>query len=214
MKRPFLLLAVTVVAACATATACRADAIYTFEAPEFTNGQTTPILNAPPNSGPATFLTSFTDTSTTNGYSISTSLMNNLMMGQALLEPSATSPLTLTFNTPVTSLSVDFAVDTPQSPAGSLVLNTPVGSTTQTGSNVGGAFPGGHLTFSSVTPFTTATLEGFNAAGAPTQIEIDNLDLVPVPTSGATPEPASVVLLGFGAAGLFGYRWRRRRLAA
>jgi hypothetical protein len=44
-----------------TPSLCRADAIYTFEAPVFTNGQTTPILNAAPNTNPGTFLASFTD---------------------------------------------------------------------------------------------------------------------------------------------------------
>jgi hypothetical protein len=77
-----------------------APIIYSFEAPEFTLGQTTPLLNKPPDAaGPATFTTSFTDAVDANGYTISNSLMNSLMVGQALLEPTATSALTLTFNT-------------------------------------------------------------------------------------------------------------------
>jgi hypothetical protein len=186
-----------------------APIIYSFEAPEFTLGQTTPLLNKPPDAaGPATFLTSFTDTVNANGYTISNALMNNLMVGQALLEPTATSALTLTFNTEITQLSVDFAVDTGFIVPGSLRLVTPSGTVNQVGSNVGGGFPGGTLTFTTVTPFTTATLQGFFSGGiTPTQIEIDNLNLTPAVTG--VPEPSTLGLLGFGAAALLA--WRRKR---
>lgn len=185
-----------------------ADAIYTFESPEFTNGQTTPLLSIPPNAGPATFLTSFTDLVDANGFLITTVAENALMVGQALLEPTATSALTLTFNMPVTALSVNFAVDTGFSPAGLLKLVTSSGSATVTGGNVGGSFPGGTLDFITLTPFTTATLQGFTAAGAPTQIEIDNLSLTL-----AVPEPSTVALFGFGAGFLLVWYRRKARTA-
>ncbi len=35
-------------------------AVYTFESPQFTTGQATPLLDVAPNSGPSTFLASFT----------------------------------------------------------------------------------------------------------------------------------------------------------
>jgi hypothetical protein len=37
---------------------------------------------------------------------------------------------------------------------------------------------------------------------------LDNFDFTPVT---ATPEPASLTLLGLGVAGIAGYAWRRRR---
>jgi hypothetical protein len=185
-----------------------APIVYSFEAPVFTLGQTTPLLSEPPDAaGPATFTTAFTDTVDANGYEIVNVPQNGLMVGQALIAPTATSALTLTFNTPVTQLSVNFAIDTSVASPGFLRLVTPSGTEDQTASNVGGGngFPGGTLTFTTTTPFTTATLQGFITGGASnTQIEIDDLNLTP-----AVPEPSTLGLLGVGAAALLA--WRRRR---
>jgi hypothetical protein len=43
----------------------------------------------------------------------------------------------------------------------------------------------------------------------PFDFALDDVSLNPATT--ATPEPASLTLLGLGAAGLLGYGWRRRR---
>src|SRR5262249_36216541 len=72
--------------------------IYTFEPPQFTLGQTTPLLNVAPNFGLTNFLTSFTDAVDPNGYEITNFDENILMLGQWLFAPVVTSPLTLTFN--------------------------------------------------------------------------------------------------------------------
>ena len=93
---------------------------YTFESPNFSLGQTTPLLNVAPNVGAGTFLTSFTDTIDATGYSITNIQENALMTGQSMFALTAISPLTLTFNTPVTSLSVLFAINVQSTgPAGS-----------------------------------------------------------------------------------------------
>ena len=211
MRRRFL---TSLVVFCASALGAgvsyAAPIIYSFEAPVFTLGQTTPLLNKPPDAaGPATFLTSFTDAVDANGYVISNVHNNNLMVGQTLFELTATSALTLTFNTPVTQLSVDFAINTGFAAPGSLRLVTPSGTVNQVGSNVGGGFPGGTLNFTTATPFTTATLEGFQPGGTvPTQIEIDNLNLTPIVTG--VPEPSTLGLLAFGSAVLIGWRRKRR----
>jgi hypothetical protein len=168
-------------------------------------------LNAAPNSGPAGFTTSFTDQTTPGGFTISNLDENNLMVGQALFEPTVTDALHMVFSAPVTALSVDFAIDIlPTSAAGTLTLTTSSGVVNQASSVVGGSFQGGHLTFSTATPFTSADLQGILATGAPTQIEIDNLTL----TLASVPEPASLTLLATGTIGLLGSAWRRRKSAA
>jgi hypothetical protein len=196
--RRLITLAVVTLGLVVSAAPASADFLYTFEAPQFTFGQTTPLLNAAPNSGGGGFTTSFTPT----GYQISDVASfnpNALMVGQYLYTPGSTAALHLAFSAPVTSLSLDFAINVFNvSPAGSLALTTSSGGTSVSGSNVGGTYQGGHLSFTSGTPFTSADLQGFFSPNNPTEIAIDNLSLTPVTTS-PVPAPPAVVLVGLGA---------------
>lgn len=68
-----------------------------------------------------------------------------------------------------------------------------------------------HLTFNVVgTGSDTIT---FNERDDPNYLALDDVSLTPSGAS-ATPEPASVALLGIGAMSLLGYGWRRRKTVA
>ena len=180
---------------------------YTFDAPQFTFGETTHLLNRAPNIGPATFLTNFTTSPTSSGLTVfSGSVPNSLFSGQHLIDPTGVpDTLLLVFNTPIFFLQVDFGLfQLATSPAGQFRLTTPVGSATQAGGAVGGSFQGGTLSFSSATPFVAAQLAGFSDSGSQTFFAIDDLVLDTAPI----PEPTTAALVLTGLAVL-----ARRRLS-
>jgi hypothetical protein len=139
-----------------------ATIIYTFEPPRFTSGETTPLLDRAPNVGDPTFQTDFTASS--GVFQILAFVPNPLFSGLSLFDPAIGDTLILMFSSPIFSLQVDFAVNAPQGAPGFLQLITPVGSTSQAATNVGGAFPGGTLSFQSTLGFTTVQLLGFGNA--------------------------------------------------
>jgi len=210
MIRQFIRVVVAVVSLSWAAPPAFATPItYTFEAPQFTFGQTTPLLNRAPNIGPASFLTTFTSSPTANGFTVfSGSVPNPLFSGQHLIDPiGVADSILLSFNTPVFSLRVDFGLFLqPTAAAGLLTLLTPVGSISQPGGNVGGSFQGGTLVFNSLAPFTIAQLSAFNAAGVPNFFAIDNLVLDTSPV----PEPATLALMIAGAVGIASRRVLQR----
>jgi len=171
--------------------------IYTFEAPNFLGGETTPLLARAPNVNPGTFLTDFTSPNS-GAFAVLAFPANSLFSGQSLVEPQGSlGDLLLTFNTPVFSLGVDFGINLAfNGVPGVFRLTTPVGVVNQPGGNFGPNFQGGILSFASVTPFLTARFSAFNAAGAPIEFAIDNLRL----DTTAVPEPATIGLVLSGLA--------------
>ena len=139
---------------------------YSFDAPQFVFGETTPLLNRAPNS---------------------------MFTGQFLIDPTGVADtLLLTFNTPVFHLQVDFGLFLGvSSPAGVFSLTTPVGSTSLAAGSVGGSFQGGTLVFDSAAPFLTAQLAGFTGTGTQIFFAVDDLVLDTAPV----PEPATLVLV-------------------
>jgi hypothetical protein len=186
---------------------------YNFEAPNFTGGQLTPLVNVAPNIGPGTFLTTFAGSPTGNGFGVAAGFPSPLFSGQFLVElgGAVADTLLLTFNTPIFYLQVDFGLNVlAAAPAGSLSLVTPVGSTSQVSAAVGGPFQGGTLSFSSAVPFVTAQLSAFNAAGLQVFYAIDDL-VLDAEVVAPIPEPVTSVLVLTGLGLMARKRLRNQR---
>ena len=190
----------------------QADTVtYTFDAPNFVVGSTTPIVGSP-NSGPAGFQATFTAAPEAGAFTILDSGQPNpLITGQYLTNTilvNANNTLTVTLNTPITSVSVNFAIQILFPSPGQLVLTSPAGSTSQASALLPGAGlnQGGVLTFSTAIPFTSFTLAALNNFGQPTRFAIDDLIMETAPAE--VPEPATIFLL---SAGLVGAVFKARR---
>ncbi len=167
---------------------------YTFE--QFAPGTSTPILNAAPDVGSASLRASFTSAPNTTAFQVTAFQANGLFSGNALFHPVGTTGnvLTVTLNTAVNAVTLVFG----SNGASSLTFacssgSTVVASTAQSG---GANFPGGSLTFSSATPFSSFTLSD----GAGPEFAIDNLTMQ-VSSPAAAPDGGSTLLM-LGIAGL------------
>jgi hypothetical protein len=160
-----------------------ATVTYNFEPPAFAAGQSTPFLNYAPQIGSSAFRADFTSSPSANALLIGGSGLSPSFSGQCLFDPfppSGANTLTITLNTPITGVQLDFALFLP----GQLQLTSLAGNfsaptlpSTQYGS----------LTFNSGVPFTQFTLQGFDTSQTPTKLAIDNLvmTLVPEPSTAA-----------------------------
>jgi hypothetical protein len=175
-----------------------ATVTYTFEAPVFSLGQATPLVNKSPNIGDPSFLASFISGPAANGLQIGN---NPNLSGLSLFDGNLGPPpdsLTITLNTPVSSVHLDFALFSP----GHLDFTSASGNTS---ASTGTSSQVGVLNFSSPTPFTQFTLAGFSAANAPVLIGIDNLVM-------NVPEPSTLALIATGAFAALSRRILRRDL--
>src|SRR6185503_20889435 len=184
----------------------QADTVtYTFDAPNFVVNSATPIVGSP-NSGPAGFQATFTAAPETGSFVILDSGQPNpLITGQYLTNTilvNANNTLTVTLNTPITSVSVNFGIQILFTSPGQLVLTSAAGGTSQASALIPGAGlnQGGVLTFSTSMPFTSFTLAAFNNFGQPTRFAIDDL-VMETASAGAVPEPATIFLLSAGLVG-------------
>ncbi|MFT3685885.1 MAG: hypothetical protein QM783_13350 [Phycisphaerales bacterium] len=209
----------------AAITAAASAQTWNFDAPVFTFGESTPLLDRAANiPGSTPGMTASFD-SLFGALAISDSAdfqPNSLMQGQYLFAPGdgVNGPLallTITFSQPVTSASFDFAVNGFE-PGWNLILfadpdfgavdEVPVYSLYAAGEvdTTGFGAWGGHVDFTSATPFTTIVMTaifGDPTVGTPpqaTQFAIDNLTVTPTPGAAAA----------FGLAGAASLRRRRR----
>ena len=186
-------------------TYAQADTVtYTFDQPNFLVGSSTPIRGSP-NSGPAGFLATFTAAPEAGSFVIlDFGQPNALITGQYLTNTinfNANNTLTVTLNTPINSVSVNFAIQILFPSPGQLVLTSPAGSTFQLSASIDGTLnQGGVLTFSSAIPFSSFTLAAFNNFGQPTRFAIDDL-VMETGSAEPVPEPATIFLLSAGLAG-------------
>ena len=178
-----------------------ATVTYTFEPPAFAAGQTTPFLGYAPQIGSSSFRADFTSSPSANGLVIGTIGSSPLFSGLSLFDPfppSGANTLTITLNTPVNGVQLDFALFLP----GSLQLTSSAGTVSAP------TVPStqyGTLTFNSVAPFTQFTLQGFDTSHTATKLAIDNLVMTLVP------EPSAIALALCGGAFLL---LNRRRVNA
>jgi hypothetical protein len=166
---------------CLTSAADATSVTYNFEQFALTS---TPILNASPDIGPASFQASFTSGPNANSFSVFNFQPNQLFSGNSLVNPAGSTDqtLTVTLSMPVTSVSLSFAIMVP----GTFFFNSLSGSSSMAATPQNG-FPGGIFTFSSATPFNLFTL----TADGP-EFAIDNLVMN---TGASVPELSSTFLL-------------------
>jgi hypothetical protein len=169
---------------CLTSAADATSITYNFE--QFAELTSTPILNASPDIGPASFQASFTSTPNANSFSVFNFQPNQLFSGNSLanLAGFTGQTLTITLNMPVTSVSLSFGIIEP----GTLFFNSLSGSSSMAATPQTG-FPGGIFTFSSATPFNLFTL----TADGP-EFAIGNL-LMNTANGTSVPELSSTFLL-------------------
>jgi len=197
-----LLRAVLLLTFCAVTTlTVNADTFtYTFEAPQFTAGEVTPLVNRAPNVGSASFQASFVS-AVAGSYTITGFVPHPLFSGQSLVSPTIPNVLTISFNMPVNQVQFAWAQEFP----GFIQFASAAGNQSQNSANVGGFFEGGTFSFSSATSFTSFTLAAFTAfvtfytfAGQPTLRKLPE----------AVPH-VFLVLVVLTATMFFLRRWRR-----
>lgn len=182
---------------------------YTFEAPVFTNNETLPILTRVPNVGGVDFTTSFTSSTTSNGFNIS-SFLTAPLSGLSLNDTGTADTLTLTFSRPVSALAFGAATSSiANQPNGRINLNWGSGqqdftTVTQLPNN----FQVGNPSITFPSPISTLDISAFNGSNVQVRLFMDNLNLTAV----AVPEPASVALVCGALLGV-GYVIYRRRVA-
>lgn len=169
---------------------------YTFESSQFVASQTGPFLNKAPDSGLPTFRASFTSSPGASAYFVSTTSFSPSFSGQSLVDgtfpPSNASTLTISLNTAIQDVQLDFALFAPgrlelHSSAGNVSAFTPPDA------------PWASLSFHGASGFTQFTLQGFDSSNGRLDLAIDNLSMTLVP------EPAAWHLLLFAA----GCNWFR-----
>lgn len=192
-----------------SAAALADTATYTFETPNFLNGQPLPLVTIAPNITFGPSLAGLTATFTANAvpstFAIGASFFSAPIAGQVLIQNSigtAGQVLQVFLSQTVLTVNLDFAIN---NGSGVSYLRLVDGITiSDTPKTITAPFDQGHLTYTDPTGFNSFTIEAFTPANAQAEFAIDNLAFT------AIPEPASAAVLSLAGAGLLGLRRRRQ----
>jgi hypothetical protein len=111
--------------------------------------------------------------------------------------------------TPGHSYTLDFWLQNDGGPANSFTAS--FDGNTVVSRNDSAPFGYTEFTVSNLVASSSSTPVGFSFQQNPSFWQLDDVSLTDNGPASAAPEPASLTLLGIGAAGLVGYGWRRRR---
>ena len=194
---------------------------YTFDGGGYTAGEATPIHHAVPDLNPANtgFTADFGDFASAGTFELFPSGPNGTDLTLTEASP-RTEALSISTSLPVTSVNLDWLLNATVASGALVLTDANGGRMVFTDPNAGDVYAGGSLTYTSATPFTSFTLQGYGSLSnsgpeglqpqynpnTPTQIDVDNLVFTL-----AVPEPSTWVLLGPAVMGIGIVAWRRRK---
>lgn len=144
------------------------------------------------------------------GFSVQPAFFSSALSGLVLRDDDpAMGSLTVAFSSPVTGILLNFATNSPLTPAG-LTLEARDGATVVGSVSVPGVVPPGFLFPEGLVSFTGPTFTSVVLSSSARDFAVDNLVLTAA--TAVIPEPGTLLLFGTGALLVGASALRRRRL--